>query len=154
MSNDEGRLERMELTEIAKAATVRYGRAVDAKDLHRLRSDVFRDDIILRTPASEYRGIDDVVAFFAAAFEAEPGTRRHFVTNQLIDVRGAERIEIDSYFLFVSADARSVIGWGGYQDVVSVRGGEGRISEKTITLDVHTDLDTGWAQRPGSGGVT
>jgi hypothetical protein len=60
-------------------------------------------------------------------------------------VVGLDRVQIDSYFFFVSADARSVIGWGAYRDLVVIRDDEARIAEKEIDLDVHTDLATGWA---------
>lgn len=139
------RLERLELIEIAKFTTVRYGRAVDAKDLDDLRAGIFSADVVLRTPKAEYRGIDEVVGFYTGAFAAEPGTRRHFLTNQIVDVTASDRIEVDSYFFFVSADATSVIGWGNYQDVVLVRDGVARIAEKTIGIDVRTTVDHGWA---------
>ena len=59
-----------------------------------------------------------------------------------------DRSTVDSYFFFVSADARSVIGWGAYRDVVVVGDDGARISDKTIVIDVHTDLDAGWAMPP------
>jgi hypothetical protein len=139
------RVRRLELIELAKVASANYGRAVDRKDVDELRRDVFTADVVLRTPRDEYRGVDDVLAFFAGAFASEPGTRRHFLANQIAAVVGPDRVQIDSYFFFVSADARSVIGWGAYRDLVVVRDDEARIAEKEIDLDVHTDLAAGWA---------
>jgi hypothetical protein len=139
------RVRRLELIELAKLASATYGRAVDRKDVDDLRHNVFTREVVLRTPRAEYRGINDVLAFFAGAFAAEPGTRRHFLANQIAEVVGLDRVQIDSYFFFVSADARSVIGWGAYRDLVVIRDDEARIAEKEIDLDVHTDLATGWA---------
>ncbi len=142
------RVRRLELVELAKAVTVRYGRACDDKDVDALRASVFAPDVVLRLPNREHRGIDDVATFYAAAFAAEPGTRRHFLTNQVGEVLPDGRVGIDSYFFFVSADARSVIGWGAYRDVVDVTDDGARIIDKTIVLDVHTDLGAGWAMSP------
>jgi hypothetical protein len=142
------RVRRLELIELAKVASANYGRAVDRKDVDDLRRNVFTSDVLLRTPRAEYRGIDAVLAFFAGAFDSEPGSRRHFLANQIAKVVGSDRVQVDSYFFFVSADARSVIGWGAYRDLVVVRDDEARIAEKEIALDVHTDLAAGWAMTP------
>jgi SnoaL-like domain len=144
------RVRRLELIELAKVACANYGRVVDRKDVEELGRRVFTSDVVLRTPRDEYRGVDAVLAFYAGAFAAEPGTRRHFLANQIAEVVGAEQVLVDSYFFFVSADARSVIGWGAYRDVVVVRDREARIAEKEITLDVHTDLVAGWAVKVSS----
>jgi hypothetical protein len=137
------RLERLELIEAAKAVTARYGRVIDAKDVAGLDS-VFSDDVVLHLPSGDRRGIDAVRTFFAGAFEAEPGTRRHFIANQIAEVTADDEVRVQSYFFFVSVDAHSVIGWGAYDDTVRGRGDAARISDKTIVLDVHTDLQRGW----------
>lgn len=139
------RLERLERIEVAKVTTIRYGRAADAKDLDRLAEEVFTPDAVLRIPGADYTGTSEIVSFYRGAFEAEPGTRRHFLTNQIAEATGDDEVTVDSYFFFVSADRGSVIGWGAYRDVVVVRGGVGRIRDKTIVLDVHTTVDGGWA---------
>ncbi len=139
------RVRRLELIELAKAATVEYGRACDRKDVDALRNDVFTDDVVLHLPGRDVHGPDDVAAFYTGAFAGEPGTRRHFVTNQLAALDEAGQVVVDSYFLFLSADATSVIGWGAYRDVVVVGvDGTARIADKTIGIDVHTDLTKGW----------
>ena len=145
MESAEQRLERLEKIEAAKAAAGRYGRACDAKDVTRLAGDVFTPDVELHIPDADHSGIDDVCAFYRAAFDAEPGTRRHFLVNHIADVNAGGDVEMDSYFFFVSADSRSVIGWGSYHDVMVVDDGRARIKEKTIVLDMHTTIDTGWA---------
>lgn len=139
------RVARLERIEQGKVAGARYARACDAKDLDALRGDVFAADAVLRTPTAEYRGIDQVMAFYATAFEREPGTRRHFIVNQIAEVQPDGAVVVDAYFFFLSADATSVIGWGSYRDVVVVGDGGARIADKTITVDVKTDLDRGWA---------
>jgi ketosteroid isomerase-like protein len=150
MSEDlAARVRRLELLELAKAATVEYGRACDRKDVDALRTDVFTDDVVLHLPGRDVHGADDVAAFYTGAFAAEPGTRRHFVTNQLASVEAEGRVVVESYFLFLSVDAASVIGWGLYRDVVVVDDSElVRIAEKTIAIDVHTDVTRGWAMEP------
>ena len=121
------RLARLELLELARAAGARYARAVDAKDLDVLRSDVFTADAVLRTTRAEYTGIDDVMAFYDTAFAQQPGARRHFLTNHEAEVGDDGRVTVDCYFFFLSADARSVIGWGTYHDVVVVTDGIARL---------------------------
>lgn len=152
--NDElaQRLERLERIEAAKVAVARYGRAIDAKDLGALADEVFTPDVLLRIPGAEYRGTEDVIAFFRGAFEAAPGTRRHFLANHVAEPVGDDTVDIASYFFFVSADDESVIGWGAYRDLVVVRDGVGWTAEKTIELDVATTLDQGWAAVAAVGG--
>lgn len=144
------RVRRLELIEDAKVASVVYGRACDRKDVDMLRADVFTSDVVLHLPGRELRGIDDVAAFYTTAFAAEPGTRRHFLTNQVAEPDGPSSVRIDSYFLFLSADARSVIGWGAYRDVVVAGDAGPRIADKTIVIDVYTDIATGWAMAPAA----
>ena len=140
------RLERLELIEAAKVVTARYGRVIDAKDVAGFDS-VFSDDVVLHLPSGEHRGIDAVRKFFAGAF-MEQGTRRHFLANQIAEVMGPDEVRVQSYFLFISEDDHSVIGWGAYDDRVRRRAGVARITDKTIVLDVHTDLQRGWARGP------
>ena len=80
------RVRRLELIELAKAVTVRYGRACDGKDVDALRAEVFTSDVVLRLPSGEHHGLDEVAGFYDGAFAAEPGTRRHFLTNQVGEV--------------------------------------------------------------------
>jgi ketosteroid isomerase-like protein len=145
MDPSEQRLVRLEKIEAARAALGRYARACDAKDVSRLAADVFTADIVLHVPGSDYRGTEEVSAFYRAAFDAAPGTRRHFLMNHITEVNTAGAVEIDSYFFFVSAEDQSVIGWGSYRDVIIVEGGRALVQEKTIVLDMHTTIDAGWA---------
>ncbi len=138
---------RLELIEQAKVVTYRYGRACDRKDVDALRTEVFTPDAVLHVPRGDHVGADAIAAFYAAAFAAQPGTRRHFLTNQIAEVTAPGEVTVESYFFFLSEDERSVIGWGNYRDVVVVRDGTARIRDKTIALDVFTDLDAGWAAK-------
>src|SRR3989337_523135 len=95
------RLRRLELIELAKVATMTYGRACDRKDVEELRTNVFTNDIVVRLPSRELSGIDNVAGFYADAFAAEPGTRRHFLANQVAEVYGTDRVHLDSYFFFL-----------------------------------------------------
>ena len=139
------RVARLEAIEIAKVTAARYGRACDRKDVTALREEVFTPDAVLRLPTREEHGIDAVAASFAKAFEAEPGIRRHFMINHVAEVDDGGVVHMDSYFLFVSQDRQSVIGWGAYRDVIVIEDGAGRIRDKTILVDVYTTLDAGWA---------
>jgi hypothetical protein len=140
------RVARLEAIEVAKVTVARYGRACDAKDVGALRDEVFTADIVLHLPTGDERGIDAVAEVYAQAFASEPGIRRHFVVNHIADVvDDGAAVDLDSYFLFVSQDRESVIGWGGYRDVVEIADGVGRIREKTILIDVYSTLATGWA---------
>jgi hypothetical protein len=145
MSDVERRLVRLERTEAARVIGARYGRACDAKSVQALRDEVFTNDVVLRVPGAELSGIEAVADFYQGAFDAEPGTRRHFVVNQIVEPISDDEYLVDSYFVFVSEDRSSVIGWGSYRDVVSFESGAARIREKTIALDVHTTLGEGWA---------
>jgi len=146
------RVARLEAIEIAKVTAARYGRACDAKDVAALREEVFTPDVVLRVPGSERQGIDAVAEFYAAAFASEPGIRRHFMVNHMAELDDGGAVHMDSYFWFVSQDRESVIGWGGYRDVIVIDGGAGRIRDKTILIDVYSTLDAGWAlgDRAGS----
>jgi hypothetical protein len=148
------RVARLEATEAAKVTAARYGRACDAKDLDMLRDEVFTADAVLRLPNDRTaEGVETVVRFYRSAFEAEPGIRRHFVVNHIAEVADDGTVHIDSYFMFMSQDRESVLGWGAYRDVVVVEDGVGRIRDKTILIDVFTTLDAGWAlgERAGAG---
>ncbi|MET0523359.1 MAG: nuclear transport factor 2 family protein [Nocardioides sp.] len=154
MSQDDlhARLRRLELIELAKTATIAYATACDHKAVDELRTNVFTNDAVLHVPNRDFVGVDAVAEFYAHQFP-EMGARRHFLTNQVAEVDDDERVHVESYFFFVSADDRSVIGWGQYRDIVVV-GDEGpRIADKTIVLDVRTDLSTGWAMSPTSEGL-
>jgi ketosteroid isomerase-like protein len=151
MDESEQRLARLEKIEAAKAALGRYARACDAKDVSRLAADVFTADVVLHVPGTDYHGVEDVAAFYRGAFDAAPGTRRHFLMNHIAEVNPAGEVEIDSYFFFVSAEDQSVIGWGSYRDVIVVDGGRARVREKTIVLDMHTTIDAGWAMAAVAG---
>lgn len=132
MSQDDlsARVRRLELIELAKTATINYARACDRKAVDELRTNVFTSDAALHVPNREFRGIDDVAGFYDNAFAAEPGSRRHFLTNQLTEVVGEDRVRVESYFVFLSADAGWVIGWGQYRDVVVVGDDGPRITDK------------------------
>lgn len=151
MASLEQRLAYLERVEAARTIGARYARACDAKSVPTLRSDVFTHDVVLYIPGGEFSGIDAVGEFYQGAFDAEPGARRHFVVNQIIEPLDGEELQVDSYFLFVSADQASVIGWGTYRDVVAFDSGSPRIREKSITLDVQTTIDDGWASEPETG---
>ena len=138
------RVARLEAIEVAKATTARYARACDTKDIEALRTEVFTDDAVLRLPTRELHGIDAIAKSYRRAFEAH-GPRRHFIVNHIAERAESDLVELASYFVFVSQDGSSVIGWGAYRDIIVIDGPVGRIRDKTILVDVYTNLDDGWA---------
>src|SRR6266508_1092706 len=95
MSDDIARrLERLERIEAAKVATARYGRVIDAKDLDGLAEEVFTPDATLHVPRADYHGTSAIVGFYRDAFEASPGTRRHFLTNYIAEAIGENEVDV------------------------------------------------------------
>lgn len=138
------RLARLEAAENARAATWRYATAVDSVDFG-LLADAFTSDAVLTTSKGSRHGRDTVVDYYRTALAA-PVDRRHFLTNQHVDVTGPEEATVTSSFVYTYAGAEtSILGWGRYVDVVRVEDGAWRIASKTISVDVHADSRTGWA---------
>lgn len=141
------RLTRLEAVERARGATYRYATAVDARDVDALTATVFAPAARLHARGREASGTDEIAAFYRDALTRAPGLRRHFLTNQVaeaLDEHGA-LVRVQSYFRFLGCDETSSIGWGRYEDVVDTTGETAVIVDKTIHLDVRTDLDGGWA---------
>lgn len=147
MNDLDARIRRLEAIERARVASARYANAVDARDVDALVSTVFAPDARLHARGRDATGREAIIAFYEDALTRAPGLRRHFLTNQVAepeDPFGAV-VRVESYFLFLGCDETSAIGWGRYEDRVDTTGPDARIIDKTIHLDVRTDLAAGWA---------
>lgn len=150
MTDLETRVRRLEAIERARAASCRYANVVDARDAQTLATSVFAADATLRARGRVAAGTAEITAFYDDALTRAPGLRRHFLTNQVAEAEdpAGDIVRVESYFLFLGCDDASAIGWGRYEDRVDTTGAQARIIEKTIHLDVRTDIDAGWAGRP------
>jgi hypothetical protein len=138
------RLRRLEDIEAARGLFQTYARVLDTPDPTTVTA-LFTTDAVLTTALGVAEGHDEIRAFFARAFEAEPSIKRHFIVNPRATWQGEGRIRIESYFLYVGrgTDA-SIIGWGTYDDVIDVSGPEPLFASKVIDVHVGSDLATGW----------
>jgi hypothetical protein len=138
------RLDRLETAEAARSVAAGYATAIDTRDWTLLES-VFTEDACLHVPSGEFIGRDAVMEFYRNAL-GDTHDRKHFLVNNHITWVSPGEAQMHSYLLFTLAgDTTSIVGWGDYQDRVVVVDGVGRIADKTISLDVNTDVRTGWA---------
>lgn len=134
------RLDRLERLEAARSCVTRYVRACDAGEVGTLIDEVFTADAVLHVPGADYCGQDAIATFFREAFAAKPRLQRHFLASQTATVRNDGSVEVRSYFLYLSADAKLVLGCGSYRDLIVIEDGIGRIHDKAIAVDVMEDL--------------
>lgn len=134
------RLERLEHVEAARACVTRYARACDAGDVGALIEAVFTADAVLHVPGADYAGREAIATFYREAFAVKPRLQRHFLASQTVEVLEDGGVAMSSYFLYLSADAKTVVGCGSYRDLIVVEDGAGRIREKTISIDLMKDL--------------
>jgi ketosteroid isomerase-like protein len=138
------RLEALETTEAARAATWRYATAVDTVDFD-LLAQCFAEDAVLTTRRGPRNGRTEVLDYYRASL-TDPVARKHLLCNQKVTVTGPGEAEVDSYFAYTYAgDDTSIIGWGRYVDTVRVVDGVGLLTSKRISIDVHADSRVGWA---------
>lgn len=144
------RLELLETAEAARAAVYRYATAVDTLDFD-LLAQCFTADAVLTTRRGPRNGRDEILDYYRAAL-ADPVDRRHFLCNPTVTVTGPDEAVVASYFLYTFAGAEtSVLGWGTYEDRVSVVDGVGYLTGKTIGIGAHADSRVGWATDPTEG---
>ena len=110
-------------------------------------ADCFTEDATLTTRRGTRTGRDAVVAYYREAL-ADPIERRHFLANQDVEVTGADAGTVRAMFAYTySGEGVGILGWGRYVDEVRLDdAGVGRISAKTISIDVHADPRDGWAR--------
>ena len=112
-----------------------------------LLADCFTEDATLTTRRGTRTGRDAVVAYYREAL-ADPIERRHFLANQDVEVTAADAGTVRAMFAYTySGEGVGILGWGRYVDEVRLDdAGVGRISAKTISIDVHADPRDGWAR--------
>ncbi len=142
------RLDRLERIEAARACVTQYARACDAGDVGALIDSVFTAEAVLHVPGADYRGRDVIAAFFREAFAVKPHLQRHFLASQTVEVQQDGCVAMSSYFLYLSADGKAVLGCGSYRDLITVDDGVGRIREKTIVVDFMRELAAGTGAPP------
>lgn len=130
--------ERMAAREAIRDCVYRYARGIDRADEAALLSSYWPD-------AHDCHGATSgpVGAFFERVREAwARGARNvHHVTNILIDFRGADRAEVESYFLALQRGAgpdgviRQVMMSGRYCDLFERRDGDWRVARRTVVYD-------------------
>lgn len=141
------RVRRLEDIEAARGVFLSYSRVFDAPDADRV-IELFTPDATLTTPVGAFKGHEEIRGFYAWAIAAEPSVKRHLITNPQTTSLGGGQVRIESDFLFLGVGDTSVVGWGSYDDVVDVSGDRPLFAEKTIKIDVATDLEKGWANQP------
>lgn len=94
------------------------------------------DDVEVMGP---YNGIDEVMGLFTDHHGEQKDQRRHVTTNLVILEETDTTASIASYLsLFVTQDNQVRLqATGVYRDSVVLQGGEWRISERNLHLDVH-----------------
>lgn len=144
----EERVRQLEAAEAGRSALARYAAACDAQDLERI-AVLFAADATLEVPGGEYRGLDEILAFYRRTWHEDPTAKSHFITNIETSWLGDDRVAVGSYFLYTAAgDATSVIGWGEYRDIVHCSVADGRVERKSISIRRAVDVRDGWAGLP------
>ena len=127
----------------ARSVLHRYCRAIDHHDASAL-GDVFSDDVVLVVEGQSVEGGEDqplsfagratVVQILSSLFEQRRWSR-HFVSNELVEDRDDDEVEVRSYFQFVlGKEEGRVIGVGDYRAVMRPVDGSLRICEFSASI--------------------
>ena len=138
------------LEECARATNLlhTFAASLDDPDLDTVLA-LFLQDALVFSPRREARGHQEIGAFFAEAWSADPSAKRHFVMSPRVTWLSPGRVRLEAYFTFVGRmPDSSVLGWGTYDDVVDVTGPEPKFAEVRIKSHLRTDLARGWAAAP------
>jgi hypothetical protein len=146
----EARVRRLEDIEAARGMYQVYAETLDVPDPKTVAA-LFTDDGVLHTPVGDFEGRPAIEDFYGKAFAADTSLKRHFIVNPRVVETRPGTVRLQSYFLYTGrGDAQSIIGWGTYDDVIDVSGPGPLFREKTIAVDVGTDLAQGWAKDPAT----
>ena len=146
MSDIETRLKRLEDIEAARAMFNIYATTLDEPNAKTV-GQLFAKDAKLHTPMGDFEGRNQIEEFFGMAFRADPSVKRHFIVNPRVMEASEGKVRFHSDFLYVGrGDEQSIIGWGSYDDLIDITGPEPVFREKTIAVQVGTDLASGWAK--------
>lgn len=140
----EERIARLEAIEAAKGFFYTYAETLDAPDPEAVAA-LFVEAGELKTPIGDFAGREAIKNFYAEAFAADTSLKRHFLANPRAEVLADGNVRVESYFLYVGRGDGSIIGWGTYDDVVSVADGDVRYVSKKIEIHMGTTLSEGWA---------
>lgn len=136
MTQDE-RLLRLEISESARDVLSSYCRSLDTSDPGLLESILHPDVVLERAPDSPVVGREDVLKFFLVALEHKVESRRHFVTNPVVNVLSASTAQVSSYFFALHNDKGQLnFAWGDYQFDVECSDGRCLIKRLVIGLDM------------------
>ena len=142
------RLTRLEECSRASNLLHTFAASLDEPDLDTVLA-LFREDALLSSPRREARGHQEIGAFFADAWLADPSAKRHFVMTPRVTWLSPGRVRLEAYFTFVGRmPDSSVLGWGTYDDLVDVTGPEPQFAEVRMESHLRTDLAQGWAAAP------
>lgn len=138
------RVEALEAAEAARVTLAKYADAVDAQAIDGL-SALFDANVVLDV-GEKIEGADAVTAFFKKAFEADPATKSHFITNVAVDWLGSGRAGVKTYFLWTASDPDvSTLGWGTYAHEIVMRDGKALFSRMALAIRREADSRKGWA---------
>jgi hypothetical protein len=138
------RVQRLEEAEAARNLFHRYASTLDDPTPEGVAA-LFTEDGVLRTRLGVSTGRAEIAAFYRNRLAVDDAPKRHFIVNPRTTWVAPGVVEVASYFLFTGRGGdRSIIGWGTYLDRIRVTDGEALFEDKTITLEVGTDLESGW----------
>ncbi len=124
----------------------RYARAVDEEIDDELAA-IFTEDTVFQTipwNGDALIGRDNAVKAFKS-YLRRFNNRKRFITNEQIDITGADSATAWSNWLVLHAnDGESYVGWGSYDWDFARIDGAWLISKMVITVDCMTTLEAGW----------
>jgi uncharacterized protein (TIGR02246 family) len=138
------RVRRLEMIEAARGLLATYADVVDADDVDGL-ADVFAADAILTAPGRRFVGVHAITDFYRATLARDTSGRRHFVTNVHVADASAAAVMLRARFLHTAGTGdESILGWGRYEDQVSVVDGEPRITARDIVVEFRGPVGATW----------
>jgi ketosteroid isomerase-like protein len=124
----------------------RYARAVD-EEIDAELAAIFTEDTVFQTipwTGEPLVGRDNAVKAFKS-YLRRFNNRKRFITNERIDITGADSATAWSNWLVLHAnDGESYVGWGSYDWDFARIDGAWLISKMVITVDCMTTLENGW----------
>ncbi|NKC11272.1 MAG: hypothetical protein GKR94_03405 [Gammaproteobacteria bacterium] len=125
----------------------RYARAVD-EELDEELAAIYTEDATCQTvPWSQGKvisGRDNIVRLFKG-YQARFVNRKRFITNEQIDLTGADTALGWSNWLVLHANGgHSYVGWGSYDWGFTRVDGTWLISNMVVKIDTMTTLQNGW----------
>lgn len=140
----EERTQRLEDKEQARNLLHTYAAVLDDPEPDAIAA-LFEADATLRTTTGVHRGRPAIAEFFRAARSADDSEKRHFVTSPDVEWISPGCVKISSYFIYTARSNRdAVLGWGTYEDLVSVSAVGAKFTSKFIDVQFRGEIGTGW----------